>query len=59
MNSSPTSQRVLLFHNDPTSTLTMTSVLEKAGFQVVEGNLPDLALHELVHDPPCLILAAE
>ena len=37
----------------------MTSVLEKAGFQVVEGNLPDLALHELVHDPTCLILAAE
>jgi GGDEF domain-containing protein len=25
----------------------------------VEGHLPELALHELVHDPPCLILAAE
>lgn len=59
MNCSPTSQRVLLFHNDPASALTMTSVLERAGFQVVEGHLPDLALHELVHDPPCLILAAE
>jgi GGDEF domain-containing protein len=37
----------------------LASTLEKAGFQVVECTLPDLAIHELVHDPPCLILATE
>lgn len=59
MNTSSTGRRVLLLHNEPASALTMTSALEKAGFEAVEGNLPDLALHELVHNPPCLILAAE
>jgi DNA-binding response OmpR family regulator len=59
MNRSTAGRRILLLHHELTPALTMTAALEKAGFQVVEGNLPDLALHELVHDPPCLILAAE
>ncbi len=59
MNRSVADRRILLLHNEPTPPFTLTSALEKAGFHVVEGNLPDLALHELVHDPPCLILAAE
>jgi GGDEF domain-containing protein len=59
MSHSTAGRRILLFHNELTPALTLTSALEKAGFQVVEGNLSDLALHELVHDPPCLILACE
>ena len=59
MNHSSASRRILLLHNELTSTPTLTSALEKAGFQVMEGHLPELALHELVHDPPCLVLAAE
>jgi len=50
---------MLLLHNELTPALTLTSALEKTGFDVIEGNLPDLALHELVHDPPSLILAGE
>lgn len=57
MNPSQPGRRILLLHNEPASVL--ASTLEKAGFQVVEGTLPDLAIHELVHDPPCLILATE
>ena len=59
MNPSLPGRRILLLHNELAPIVTLTSALEKAGFQVVEGNLPDLALHELVHDPPCLILATE
>lgn len=59
MNNSSTGRRILLLQNELISTPAMTVVLEQAGFQVVEGTLPDLVLHELVHDPPCLILAAE
>ncbi|CUS35393.1 putative CheY-like response regulator modulated diguanylate cyclase [Candidatus Nitrospira nitrosa] len=59
MNHSSAGRRILLLHNELTSTPTLTSALEKAGFQVMEGHLPELALHELVHDPPCLVLAAE
>ncbi|HRI39369.1 MAG TPA: diguanylate cyclase, partial [Nitrospira sp.] len=59
MNHSSAGRRILLLHNELTSTPTLTSALEKAGYHVVEGHLPELALHELVHDPPCLVLAAE
>lgn len=59
MNNSSAGRRILLLQNELISTPAMTVVLEQAGFQVVEGTLPDLVLHELVHDPPCLILAAE
>ena len=59
MNNSSAGRRILLLQNELISTPAMTVLLEQAGFQVVEGTLPDLVLHELVHDPPCLILAAE
>ncbi len=59
MSHSNASRRILLLHNEPTTTPALTSALEKSGFHIVEGHLPELALHELVHDPPCLILAAE
>jgi diguanylate cyclase (GGDEF)-like protein len=59
MNQSSASRRILLLHNELTAIPALTSALEKAGFHIVEGHLPELALHELVHDPPCLILAAE
>ena len=59
MNHSTAGRRILLLHNELTSTPAMTMTLEKAGFHVIEGHLPELALHELVHDPPCLVLAAE
>ena len=59
MNQSSAGRRILLLHNELTATPALTSALEKAGYQVVEGHLPELALHELVHNPPCLILAAE
>ena len=53
------SRRILLLHQEPTAIHSLSQSLVKAGFTVVEGNGPDLALHELVHDPPCLILASE
>lgn len=59
MNHPSAGRRILLLHNELTSTPDLISALEKAGYQVVEGHLPELALHELVHDPPCLILATE
>lgn len=55
----PAPRRLLLFHNDPIAGQTLAASLTRGGFSVVEGNLSTLALHELVHDPPCLILAAE
>ncbi|OQW49021.1 MAG: hypothetical protein A4C66_14480 [Nitrospira sp. HN-bin3] len=59
MNHSSAGRRILLLPNELTSTPALSSALEKAGYQVVEGHLSQLALHELVHDPPCLVLAAE
>jgi len=59
MNPSQPGRRILLLHNELAPILTLTAALEKAGFQIVEATLPNLALHELVHDPPCLILATE
>ncbi|MCX5723848.1 MAG: diguanylate cyclase [Nitrospirae bacterium] len=59
MNAALPRRRILLLHNEPAQILVLTEALEKAGFHVLEGTLPDLAIHELVHDPPCLILAAE
>jgi GGDEF domain-containing protein len=52
-------RRILLLHHEPTAIEQVSQVLHKAGFIVVQGSVGDLALHELVHDPPCLILAAE
>lgn len=52
-------QRILLLHNDPEEAARLSSSLTKAGFQVVAGDLATIALHELVHDPPQVIVAAE
>ena len=52
-------QRVLILHNDPVEMEALSSLLTKAGYQVVAGDLSSIALHELVHDPPHVILAAE
>ncbi|MDH5667925.1 MAG: diguanylate cyclase [Nitrospira sp.] len=59
MSQSAPGCRILLLHNELTPALSLTAALEKAGFEVIEGHLPDLALHELVHNPPSLILAGE
>lgn len=52
-------QRVLILHNDPEEIAILSGLLMKAGFTVVTGDLNSIALHELVHDPPHLIVAAE
>ena len=59
MSSSQPGRRILLLHNELAPNVTLTAALDKAGYQIAEGTLPDLALHELIHDPPCLILATE
>lgn len=52
-------QRVLILHNDPGDIAILSGLLTKAGFQTVAGDLTTIALHELVHDPPHIIVAAE
>jgi GGDEF domain-containing protein len=52
-------RRILLLHNDPTEIERLSAWLSKAGFRVVVGDASGLAMHELVQDPPCLVLAAE
>lgn len=52
-------QRVLILHNDPGEIAILSGLLTKAGFQVVAGDLTTIALHELVHNPPHVIVAAE
>lgn len=59
MNHPAPSRRILLLHHEPAAIQNVSYALNKAGFTVVEGNGAEVALHELVHDPPCLILAAE
>ena len=52
-------QRVLILHNDPGDIAILSGLLTKAGFQTVAGDLTTIVLHELVHDPPHIIVAAE
>lgn len=52
-------QRVLILHNDPVEMESLSNLLTHAGYHIVSGDLSSIALHELVHDPPHLILAAE
>lgn len=59
MSCSAPSRRILLLHHEPTSIQSLSQSLSKAGFEVVESTGSTFALHELVHDPPCLILASE
>lgn len=59
MSRSAPSRRILFLHQEPTAIQGLSQSLVKAGFTIVEGSGPELAIHELVHDPPCLILASE
>ena len=59
MTKSAVAQRVLILHNDPGDIAILSGLLTKAGFQVVAGDLTTIALHELVHDPPHIIVATE
>jgi diguanylate cyclase (GGDEF)-like protein len=59
MNPPSSPRRILLLHHDPAEIQTISQALNKAGFSVVEADAARMALHELVHDPPCLMLAAE
>ncbi len=59
MSHLPPNRRILLLHNDPGEIERLSAWLAKAGFSVVVGETTGLALHELVQDPPCLVLAAE
>ncbi|MCW5796932.1 MAG: hypothetical protein LZF60_270247 [Nitrospira sp.] len=59
MSGSPSNRRILLLHNDPVEIERLTAGLSRSGFSVVVADAGRLALHELVHDPPCLVLAAE
>ncbi|MBA5872332.1 MAG: hypothetical protein GDA68_20380, partial [Nitrospira sp. CR2.1] len=52
-------RRILLLHNDPVEIERLTTGLDRSGFSVIAADAGRLAMHELVHDPPCLVLAAE
>lgn len=59
MNGAPANRRILLLHSDPIEIERLTAGLSRSGFNVVTADAGRLAVHELVHDPPCLVLAAE
>jgi GGDEF domain-containing protein len=59
MSGFPSTRRILLLHNDPVEIERLTAGLSRSGFSVVAADANRLAMHELVHDPPCLVLAAE
>ncbi len=59
MSGFPFTRRILLLHNDPVEIERLTAGLSRSGFSVVTADANRLAMHELVHDPPCLVLAAE
>lgn len=59
MSGLSSNRRILLLHHDPTEIERLTAGLSRSGFSVVVADAGRLALHELVHDPPCLVLAAE
>ncbi len=52
-------RRVLLLHSDPDEASTLAGVLGKAGFDVQSSDGTSLAMDELFHDPPTLVLVAE
>jgi GGDEF domain-containing protein len=56
---SSSKHRILLLHNDPGEIERLSAWLAKIDFTVVNGEAGGLALHELVQDPPSLVLAAE
>lgn len=59
MTTAPAAQRVLILHSDPGEAGQLAALLTKAGFQAATGDLATIALHELMHNPPHVILAAE
>ncbi len=59
MSGLSSNRRILLLHNDPTEIERLTAGLSRSGFTLVTADANRLAMHELVHDPPCLVLAAE
>lgn len=59
MSCAAQTRRILLLHHESGARESLAQALSKAGFEVVDGAQPQFALHELVHDPPCLILASE
>lgn len=59
MNGLPSNRRILLLHSDPAEIERLTAGLSRSGFSVAAANADNVAIHELVHDPPCLVVAAE
>jgi PleD family two-component response regulator len=59
MSGPPANRRILLLHSDPIEIERLTSGLSRSGFSVVTADAGRPAMHELVHDPPCLVIAAE
>lgn len=51
--------RVLVLHGDPGETARLTESLRAAGFEVDAAGPGPLALNELLHQPPSLLLVAE
>jgi GGDEF domain-containing protein len=59
MTPSPSSRRVLLLHSDPDEASALAGALGKAGFDVESCDGTALAMDELFHNPPALVLAAD
>jgi GGDEF domain-containing protein len=59
MSGLPSNRRILLLHNDPVEIERLTVGLSRAGFGMAAAHADHVAIHELIHDPPCLVLAAE
>ncbi len=52
-------RRVLLLHRDPDEASTLADVLDKAGFDVQASDGSSLAMDEVFHNPPTLVLVAD
>lgn len=52
-------RRVLLLHNDPDDASTLAGLLGRAGFEVESNDGGGLAMDELFHNPPTLVLVAD
>nr|MBI3612899.1 diguanylate cyclase [Nitrospirota bacterium] len=52
-------RRVLLLHNDPDEASMLAGLLGRAGFEVESNDGGGLAMDELFHNPPTLVLAAD
>ncbi|MDE3226829.1 MAG: diguanylate cyclase, partial [Nitrospirota bacterium] len=52
-------RRVLLLHRDPDEASALAGVLDKAGFDVQSSDGTSLAMDEVFHNPPTLVLVAD